>query len=607
MRHLRRTLAAGSAVIGALVLAGLAGNTDGSERPGAISDESFADALRRWNGDIFWEPASQSTDSVTRFGDEARAVFGPIPEADCGSPDARIFPLEVDGNIVDLVPNPDKPGRVLEFQHRDVSGNVVKWTTSIPKCDKPSLAGTVAYCGLNSRLHRVVRGNVEWLFFCRKSNSSQEVASDPFWQSSDPRFALLGTIGFNKNSGEIVFFDGRKDRAGFDWSKPFVPPGGHSYTDATGRAAAAALYDPTFQIRCHSCHDNKSPYVIDPHVGQSRVGYFLGGSDARAVAFGLGDYLPERSRLEGAPFRIIGSGYTSKYGGDIAGARTVRDPTGNCTNCHTLTTQLTGRRLAADAVGRQPFIANPGWGQTLVLRDEKKTLQRIDRHRTDWARRRGDGKIHPWMVPGDGNILSNTAPEIDGSDWKTLSTCLWGAGGAECGYRPLYTPCPAPETDGARVIDAGIEVLPAPIDEINANRALRVSWKYVNDYGGVPERDDVRFNVAMGQQAITAYAGAPGAGYPAMEDARGAGFTPVRQGIAVSPTARLIQNISYAGHARWTEPAPSRSPRLFELYLPAVCGQRYLVRVLPKRFCFDQSNIVYGSIDHLLYADVPCG
>ncbi|WP_457813346.1 hypothetical protein [Sinorhizobium meliloti] len=302
-------------------MAGLAGNTDGSEWPGGISDESFADALRRWNGDIFWEPASQSTDSVTRFGDEARAVFGPIPEADCGSPDARIFPLEVDGNIVDLVPNPDKPGRVLEFQHRDVSGNVVKWTTSIPKCDKPSLAGTVAYCGLNSRLHRVVRGNVEWLFFCRKSNSSQEVASDPFWQSSDPRFALLGTIGFNKNSGEIVFFDGRKDRAGFDWSKPFVPPGGHSYTDATGRAAAAALYDPTFQIRCHSCHDNKSPYVIDPHVGQSRVGYFLGGSDARAVAFSLGDYLPERSRLEGAPFRIVGSGYTSKYGGGHRGCQ----------------------------------------------------------------------------------------------------------------------------------------------------------------------------------------------------------------------------------------------------------------------------------------------
>ena len=115
----------------------------------------------------------------------------------------------------------------------------------------------------------------------------------------------------------------------------------------------------------------------------------LGGRDARAAAFGLGDFLPERSRLEGAPFRIIGSGYTSRHEGNIARARTVRDPTGNCTNCHTLTTQLTGRRLAADAVAREPFIANPGWGQTLILQDEKKTLRRIDRHRTDWARRGG--------------------------------------------------------------------------------------------------------------------------------------------------------------------------------------------------------------------------
>jgi hypothetical protein len=602
---LRTTLATGLAVVAVAAFAGLPGNPRGSERSRQISDETFVDAVLQWNEDILWAPGSESSDPVTRSGDEARAVFGPIPEADCGGPDAKTFPLEVDGNIVDLVPNPDKPGGALEFQHRDVSGNVVNWTTSIPKCDKPSLAGTVAYCGLNSRLHRVVRGNVEWLFFCRKSNSSQEVANDPYWQRSNPRFALLGTIGFNKSSGEIVFFDGRKDRAEFDWSKPFVPPGGRSYADATGRAVAAGLYDPTFQIPCHSCHDNKSPYVVDPHAGQSRVGYLRG--EARAAAFGLGDYLPERPRLEGAPFRVIGSGYTSRHKGDIARARTVRDPTGNCTSCHTLTTQLTGRRLAADAVAREPFIANPAWGQTLILHDEKRTLRRIDRHRTDWARRDGAGKIHPWMVPGDGNDLSGMSPEIGASDWQRLSTCLWGAGGADCGYRPLYTPCPAPETDGTSVIDAAVEVLATPADGADADRALRVSWKYVNDLGGVPERDDVRFNVAVRQQMISRSGGPPGAGYPSMDDAMGAGFTPVADGIAVSRTAKLIQNVSYSGHTRWTEPVPSSSPRRFELYLPAMCGQRYYLRIVPKRFCFDQSNIAYGPANHLLYADVTCG
>ncbi|RWB66273.1 MAG: hypothetical protein EOQ42_14725, partial [Mesorhizobium sp.] len=156
----------------------------------------------------------------------------------------KVIPLEVDGNVVDLKPNPTKPGSPLEFEHRNVSGEVVKWTATLPKCDKPSLTGSTTYCGLNSRVVRVVRGNVEWLFLCRKSNISQEVSTDPYWTRSDPRFSVFGSIGFNRKSGEIVFFDGRKDWSEFDWSKPFVPPGGRNYSDEVGRAAAKKIYDP---------------------------------------------------------------------------------------------------------------------------------------------------------------------------------------------------------------------------------------------------------------------------------------------------------------------------------------------------------------------------
>jgi hypothetical protein len=606
--RVRGSLVAGLVLATAVVTVGLAGDFNGSDRPEPHPDAAFAGAVLRWNGDIFWAPASESNDPVTRFGDEARAVFGPIPQADCGDANARILPVEVDGNVVDLLPNSAKPGHPLEFQHRDFAGNVVKWTDRIEKCDKPSLAGTVTYCGLNSRLSRVVRGNVEWLFLCRKSNSSREVAIDPYWQRSDPRFALLGTIGFNRITGEIVFFDGRKDRAEFNWSKPFVPPGGLSYADAAGRAAAAALYDPTFQIRCHACHDNKSPYVVDPHAGQSRVGYLLGENDAHALAFSLGDYLPERPRLEGAPFRVIGSGYTDRHQGDIARAMTVRDPTGNCTNCHTLTTQMTGRRLAADAVGREPFISDPGWGQILVLRDEKLTLRRIDRHRTDWARRSGGGKIHPWMLPGSGNDLASDAPEIGTSEWRRLSTCLWGTGGAECGYQPLYTRCPAPESQGddSRLADATVEILPQHSEE-DGGPILRLRWKYLNNYGGIPERDDVRFNVAIRQLALTTAEAPPlDSDYPSLDETQDTDSTPRESPIGISHAVMLIRNMSYSGHRRWTEPVPSTSPRFFELLLPAACNRRQLIRIVPKRFCFDRSNIAYGSKDHLFYADVSC-
>ena len=52
--------------------------------------EAFAAAMLRLNGDIFWAPAAASSNIITRFGDEARSVFGPIPPADCAADDARV-------------------------------------------------------------------------------------------------------------------------------------------------------------------------------------------------------------------------------------------------------------------------------------------------------------------------------------------------------------------------------------------------------------------------------------------------------------------------------------------------------------------------------------
>jgi hypothetical protein len=574
------------------------------------ADRAFADAVQRWNGDIFWEPASASNNVVTRFGDEARAVFGPIPDGNCA--DGVVTAVEVEGNIVDIRPNPNKAGHPLEFAHRDTDGNIVRWTNSIPKCDKPSLAaGNATYCSLNSRLKRVVRGNVEWLFFCRKSSKSLEVRSDPYWQMSNSKFRLYGTIGFNGLTGEIVFFDGRKDQDEFDWSMPFVPPGGHSYSDRIGRAAAEALYDPTFQTQCSACHDNKNAYVVDPHIRQDRVGYLGGRDDPRAIAFSLGDYLPQTPRVEGAPFRVIGSGYTSTYRVELGRARTVRDPTGNCTTCHTLTTQITGQRFAADAVAQEPWISNPSWAQQLELLDEKMEYSQIAARRTDWALRSGPGKIHPWMVPGHGNDLAALPPGLGPAEWRKLSDCLWGAGGSECGYQPLYTPCPAPQLeppgDGFEPTDAGAAVLPLPAGEMGAERVVRVSWRYLNRYGNVPQRDDVRFNLAVKETAIPPDGKAPAASdYPGMDEAEGKSFTPVEGEVGTSGSAMLVQNASYLGHVRWTEPTASADVRDFRIDFPGTCNQRYLVRIVPKRFCFDQSNVAYSSADHLLYADVVC-
>lgn len=571
---------------------------------------NFAEIAQRWNGAFLWAPASASIDTITRFGDEVRATLGPIPEGDCSNDDARTLTLQVDGNLVDLKPNPGKQGHPLEFEHRDAAGNVVKWTRAIAQCDKPSLAGSATYCGFNSRLSRVERGNVEWLFFCRKSNASGDVAPTPYWQRSNPRFALLGVMGFNRQTGETAFFDGRKDRDEFDWSEKFVAPGGASYDDRKGREAAEALYDPTFRIECSACHDDKSAFVITPSIQQARVG-FAGNQNPQAPGFSLGAFLPETQRHRATPFRIIGSAYTGTYRVSLERARTVRDPTGNCTECHTLTTQVTGQRFAADAVAQAPTIEQPSRSQLLRLRAEQDKLQDIAAHRTAWASRAGRGKIHPWMVPIEGNSLSTPAPEISPDDWRVLSNCLWGAGGPECDYEPLYTPCPVPglaqQGDISEPVDFSVRVLSTARADLQADRVVRLNWKYLNAYGAVAQRDDVRFNVAVTSTDIPISRAVPPAkAYPGLEDAKDTNFVAIADDVGTSGTAMLIRDVSYFGHKRFTDPMPTTDLRAFQLDLPAKCNRRYLVRLLPKRFCFDQNLIAYGRTDYLRYADVSC-
>ncbi len=571
---------------------------------------SFAEIASRWNGDFLWEPASASRDIITRFGDEARAVFGPIPDIDCSKEATRILPLEIDGNIVDLKPNPGSSGS-LQFEHRDAAGNIVKWSTAIASCDKPSLAGNVTYCGMNSRISRKVSGAVEWVTLCRKSSPHLEIDPDPYWQKDNPTFARLGIIGFNRDSGEIVFFDGSKERPQFDWTRSFTPPGGRSYGDVGGRAAAATLYDPTFQIQCSACHDNKGPYVIAPHISQARIGYQGGAAGQSAAAFSLGSYIPKMRRDERLPFRVIGSDYTATYATELARAKTLDDPSGSCTECHTLTTQITGQRIAADAVGRAPLVTSPTWAQVVSLRAETLKLGEIDAHRTAWARRSGAGKIHPWMVPRDGSNVGEMGPEIGDNEWRQLSDCIWEAGGEECGYRPLFTACPVPGTqsggDGSEPTDLSLSVLPLPRREAGVDRIVRLKWSYLNEYGHVPQRDDVRFNIAIRSTPIPLLEEAPReSDYPTVSETSGDDFDTAVGYVGTSGPTMIVGNLSYFGHKRFSDPTPSVTAREYRADLPARCNRRYLARILPKRFCFDQSGLRYAQRGQLIFADVKC-
>src|SRR3546814_11923378 len=108
-----------------------------------------------------------------------------------------------------------------------------------------------------------------------------------------------------------------------------------------------------------------------------------------------------------------------------------------------------------------------------------------------------------------------------------------------------------------------------PTGEGNTERMLRVSWKYLNRYGNVPHRDDVRFNVAIREVEIPPDGAPPSEGdYPSLKEVKGENFLPLDANIGISGSARLIQNASYAGHVRWTEPIPTADLREFRVDLP---------------------------------------
>ncbi|ARP67095.1 MULTISPECIES: hypothetical protein [Mesorhizobium] len=569
----------------------------------------FSSKVNRWNGNIFWAPASKETDINLRYADEVRAVFGPIPPFDVttlgrfvrsdGSViETRATYVEVDGNRAELKPNSSKSGSPLEYEHRDKNGVFVNWTATIDKCDKPSLAGGVTPCGTASRLSRIEKGNVEWIALARKTHGPEILRPEKYWSENDNSYALLGYIGFNQVSGELAFFDGSYEGIKFDWSTPTVAPGGGGYNDTAGRTLASKTYDATFRVDCAACHDNKEPRIITPYIKQARVGY---RDKDEAAAFSLGDLLPERTRNSKTPYRVVGTDYTAAHRGTLDGDLTIVDPARNCTSCHGLTNNGTGR-FASDAVGRLGSIAGDSGLENSF--------------RTDWALRTGAGKIHPWMyAEPQGNDVSDPQPApISDADWDKLRAVIENADGDSRSLK-TYTDAPTPEStmdEATRIGDpsgpqnfaVGIEDNPDGSSELSPKR-IRLDWTYINSFGGVPERDDVRFNVAIHEVGIPSDGAEPASGdFPSIEQTKALGFSDLGGGVFTDGTIFVLRDMSFQGHMRWINPAPTLTPRQYRLYFPASLNKRYLIRVAAKRFGFDQGGERVSAADHLLKVDI---
>src|SRR3546814_1084300 len=87
-----------------------------------------------------------------------------------------------------------------------------------------------------------------------------------------------------------------------------------------------------------------------------------------------------------------------------------------------------------------------------------------------------------------------------------------------------------------RISDWSSDVCSSDLDALT-ERVLRISWRYLNQLGGVPERDDVRFNIAVSERDIPAADSPPDKGdYPRRDAARDEiGRAHVRTPVTTAP------------------------------------------------------------------------
>lgn len=554
---------------------------------GDAGDEEFMDELGKLNGDIFWAPASKDLDSpVTLSGDQIRSVFGEFPDEtfNCADEDAVSIHIEVNGNQVKLEHDPiTGKERFLHCPPNVFSLSQCKWTDVIDQCDKPSLAGNVNFCGTASRIVKRSIGPVDWMLLCRKSKDSIKegpegiesapVYAENYWSRDNPYFRLYGMIGYNNVSGEVAFIDGlvRNVSDHYNWNDPFIAPGGTGYNDIDGRAKAEKFYDPKNSVDCHTCHDNKQPWIITPHLNQPGVGYL----DAHRRKAFSNSIIPVVESVPSQPYRIIGSNYVEKrcneesLGKGCRGLAFRSSKTQYCTQCHSLTTLNTGRLFSFAALNK----TNP---KMMLGHLQEKFWKELKKSTTGFGLNNGT----TWMPPRAGHdqffIEEKAKPSID----CALQYPLTFSEEAECEYSRIFTDCPIPggEIDTFRPTNLRAGYLPgearsAANSDGSGRRGVAVlEWDYKNGYGQIPGRDDVRFEVRM--ESVSS-----------------------RGNVSSELRKRIIRDISYPGHTLFSEPEPTEEERNYMLNLPINCqaDDEHRFYLTPVRYCFDTSGVAKGK------------
>jgi hypothetical protein len=482
---------------------------------------------------------------LTSYVAQCEAVLGPVPEISCDpaqpAPGTNVtkIPVFVGGRLIGFGGEPS-PAEQTILDDRALSQRY--------ECDFPSLGGDFP-CTVGSTLVQYRspdNPNVQWVGLCRGVGRD-----NPGYD----RFVGNGLIGANVKTGEMCFFFGLNPDPEAAYPLPRLA------SDTSSEELAPWLPPRDMPGSCLSCHPNNDPWIFTPWLMPPYMGDVLSRPEyglELPAGVQLGDVLAARfiaptpaelqimhppALPEGrsawteeeilAPdgqvirrqYRAVGSSYVQNEALGLVKPRTGLQPESWQINFRDRL-----RLQPSETACSQPChtTGNEHWG--LLAMDSLAVDKYSDYMRPDDALRELS-----WMPGGADESVA---------DMETFTV-------------PAISECPIPRQL--------VERPRAQVQCEGGTARVELSWSYANTFGGVPGRDDIRFDVAIGpgDQALGVSSETPLEG-AVMEEAQGR--TVVRD---VAPSEGDVYRIAI--------PAPQASGTVE-------------VRVQPKRFCFEEPD-----------------
>ncbi|MBC8067217.1 MAG: hypothetical protein IAG13_02695 [Deltaproteobacteria bacterium] len=490
---------------------------------------------------------------------QCEAVLGPIPEISCdpGSPapgtHVTRIPVMVDG--VPLGFGDAEDDALLAARTADG-----EYT-----CDFPSIGGDFS-CAVGSTLVQYQdeqNPNVQWVGLCRGL---------PVDTVGYDRFIGNGLIGANVKTGEMCFFFAANPTPDAPYALPRL-----TSDVAEGSDLAPWLPPRDMPGSCLSCHPNNDPWVMTPWLGPEYMRQIL-ENPAYPLRLPPGivvDDLLAARFVEPTPMRLrallptpLPEGRTAWTEEEIFGddgevlLRQYR-----AVGSSYVANEAAG--LVKPRTGIRPDSWSVDFRKRLMLNPMESSCsngchalanENFERIAIDSLGSKYAGKYLTDMMSNDAMPGFNWMPPVFGPAdvWRRMFASVAAPSIA------AITECPLPKRLD---VEPDVEI---DCDE-GAGGKVVISWEYVNDYGDVPGRDDVRFDVAVG----TGIDDGMRRGVSRDSEVEGVAMTADDDGAAV------VHDVT----------ADAGNGSQYRIELPFVGSQRtWTIDVQPKRYCFEEPD-----------------